>query len=70
MQTNGLIAIYNATRNELEEVECELQVQNYWRQLEADERVYLLEEYAFVDEEAMQGIEHDELIEAGWTVLQ
>lgn len=70
MQANGLIAIYNATRNELEEAECMLQVQNYWRQLDTGERVYLLEEYAFVDAEAMQGIEHDELIEAGWTVLQ
>ena len=70
MQANGLIAIWNATTKELEEVESELQVENYWRQLEGTEAVYTLREYAFVDEELMQDETHESLLEAGWEVLQ
>jgi uncharacterized protein YqcC (DUF446 family) len=70
MQVNGKIAIYNRTRNELEEVDCMLQVENYWRQLDSDERVYLLEEYAFVDASWLDMLAHEHFIEDGWTVLQ
>lgn len=70
MVTNGLTAIWNATLGELEEVETALQVENYWRQADPEDTVYVLEDYAFVDEELLAGTEHDELIESGWTVLQ
>ena len=69
MQANGLTAIWNATLCELEEVETALQVENYWRQADPEHKVYVLTEYAFVDEAALEGIEHDELLEDGWQLL-
>ena len=63
------IAIYDATRKQLDEVESNLQVENYWRQL-GDERVYTLTDYAFVDADELADYEHNDFIEAGWEVLQ
>lgn len=70
MQASSKIAIYNATRKQLEEVDSNLQVQNYWRRLSKTERVYTLEDYAFVDAEELEDYEHSDLLEAGWEVLQ
>jgi hypothetical protein len=70
MNAVNTIAIYNATSKELVEADGNLQVQNYWRQLDGDERVYTLEDYAWVDLHELAGYEHDDFIEAGWTVLQ
>lgn len=70
MQANGKIAIYNATSKRLMEVDSNLQVQNYWRTLRRTERVYVLEDYAFVDAAELADYGHDELIDAGWEVLQ
>lgn len=69
MQANELIAVYNATRKQLDEVESNLQVENYWRQLDGDERVYTLEDYAFVDADELADYEHDDFVEAGWQKL-
>ena len=65
-----MIAIYNLTANQLCEVETSTQVENYWRTLEKNEKVYTLTDYKFVDVQLMEGIDHDELIECGWEVLQ
>ena len=70
MNSNGLIAIYNATDKELLEVESNLQVENYWRQLEGTEEVYVLEDYVFVDEAVIENWRHDTFVEQGWEVLQ
>lgn len=70
MQANGKIAIYNATRKQLHEVDSNLQVQNYWRTLRKTERVYLLEDYAFVDKAMLKEYEHEQFVEDGWEVLQ
>ena len=70
MQATGLIAVWNATLGELEEVETQLQVENYWRQLDNTDTVYVLEDYAFVDADALADTDHEELLECGWTVLQ
>ena len=59
------IAIYNATRKEL--VENEVGGHNW--HVHVDD-VYMLEDYAFVDADELADYEHDEFIEAGWTVLQ
>lgn len=67
---HGMIAIWNATTQQLEEVESELQVQNYWRQLEDDEAVYTLTDYEWVDAEELADYAHEDLLEAGWEVLQ
>jgi len=64
------IAIYNATDKELLEVESNLQVENYWRQLEGTEQAYVLEDYAFVDEAAIENWQHNTFVEEGWEVLQ
>ena len=64
------IAIYNATKKALKVVTSNTQVENYWRQLDKHERVYTLEEFAFVDAEELADYEHDDLLEAGWEVLQ
>ena len=47
------IAIYNATKKRVELVTSNLQVQNYWRTLRKNERVYVLEDYAFLDTEEL-----------------
>ena len=70
MQASNTIAIYNASKKALKVVTSNLQVQNYWRTLSSKERVYLLEDYAFVDAEELADYAHDDFIEAGWTVLQ
>ena len=70
MSSNGLIAIYNATDKELLEVESNTQVENYWRQLEGNEQVYVLEDYEWVDEEQLAKDEHENFVKAGWSVLQ
>lgn len=70
MQANGLTAIWNATTGELEEVASAAQVENYWRQADPAHTVYTLEEYAFVEADLMEGSAHEELLEAGWQVLQ
>ena len=64
------IAIYNATKKRVELVTSNLQVQNYWRTLRKNERVYVLEDYAFIDTEELLQYEHDDLLDAGWEVLQ
>jgi hypothetical protein len=64
------IAIYNATKKALKVVTSNTQVQNYWRTLDKNERVYTLEEFAFVDAEELADYAHDDLLESGWTVLQ
>lgn len=64
------IAIYNASKKALKVVTSNLQVQNYWRTLSKQERVYLLDDYEFVDAEELADYEHDDFVEAGWTVLQ
>lgn len=70
MQASSNIAIYNATRKQLHEVSSNLQVQNYWRTLRKTERVYVLDDYAFVDAAVLKEYEHEQFIEDGWEVLQ
>ena len=70
MQTSNNIAIYNATAKQLDEVSDNLQVENYWRQLEGNEAVYILTDYAFVDSDELADYEHDDFMEAGWEMLQ
>jgi hypothetical protein len=67
---HGQIAIWNATTKELEEVESELQVENYWRQLEGTAAVYTLTDYAWVDADELADYAHEDLLEAGWEQLQ
>jgi hypothetical protein len=64
------IAIYNATKQAVKIVDSNVQVQNYWRTLNKNERVYVLDDVAFIDSEELVQYEHDDLIEAGWEVLQ
>lgn len=64
------IAIYNATRKQLEEVNSNLQVENYWRRLNRHEKVYTLEQYAFVDADELADYEHEDFVDSGWEVLQ
>jgi hypothetical protein len=64
------IAIYNKTREEFCEVEHSAQVENYWRQLDCDEQVYVLENYKEVDASWLDMLAHEHLIEDGWRVLQ
>jgi hypothetical protein len=64
------IAIYNATKKRVELVTSNTQVENYWRQLRKNERVYVLDDYAFIDTEELLQYEHEDLLEAGWEVLQ
>ena len=64
------IAIYNATKKAVKIVDSNVQVQNYWRLLNKNERVYILDDVAFIDSEELFDYEHDDLIEAGWEVLQ
>ena len=64
------IAIYNATKKALKVVTSNTQVENYWRTLDKNERVYTLEDFAFVDAEELADYEHDDLLESGWEVLQ
>jgi len=68
MQNN--IAIYNATKKAVKIVTSNLQVQNYWRTLNKNERVYVLDDVAFIDAEELVQYEHNDLLEAGWEVLQ
>lgn len=67
---HGMIAIWNATRKELHEVDSNLQVENYWRAVDMDEAVYVLDDYAWVDAEELADYAHEDLLEAGWEVLQ
>ena len=64
------IAIYNATKKQVKLVTSNLQVENYWRTLRKNERVYVLDDYAFIDTEELLQYEHDDLLDAGWEVLQ
>jgi hypothetical protein len=64
MQANELIAVYNATRNEL--VENVVGGHNF--NVQADD-VYALEDYAFVDADELADYEHDDFVEAGWQKL-
>ena len=64
------IAIYNATTKAVNIVTSNVQVQNYWRTLNKNERVYTLDDVAFIDSEELFEYEHDDLLEAGWEVLQ
>lgn len=64
------IAIYNATKKQVKLVTSNLQVENYWRTLRKTERVYVLDDYEIIDTEELVQYEHDDLLEAGWTVLQ
>jgi hypothetical protein len=64
------IAIYNATKKALKVVTSNTQVENYWRTLDKHEKVYTLEDFAFVDAEELADYEHDDLLESGWEVLQ
>lgn len=64
------IAIYNATKKQVKLVTSNLQVENYWRTLNRTERVYVLDDYEIIDTEELVQYEHDDLLEAGWTVLQ
>jgi hypothetical protein len=68
MQTNK-IAIYNKTREEFCEVDCDTHVANYWGQLEGNERVYVLTDYSEVDASWLDMLAHEHLIEDGWRVL-
>ena len=63
------IAIYNATKKALTVVTSNTQVENYWRTLDKNERVYTLEDFTYVDE-GLADYEHDDLLESGWEVLQ
>jgi hypothetical protein len=65
-----LIAIYNATKKAVKIVDSNVQVQNYWRTLNKNERVYILDDVAFIDSEELFEYEHSDLLEAGWEVLQ
>jgi hypothetical protein len=64
MQANELIAVYNATRNEL--VENALGGHNF--NVQTDD-VYALEDYAFVDADELADYEHEDFVEAGWQKL-
>ena len=64
------IAIYNATKKAVKIVDSNLQVQNYWRTLNKNEHVYVLDDVAFIDSEELFDYAHSDLIEAGWEVLQ
>ncbi len=64
------IAIYNATKRAVKIVTSNVQVENYWRTLNKNERVYTLEDFAFIDSEELMQYEHDDLLDAGWEVLQ
>ncbi len=64
------IAIYNATKKAVKIVTSNVQVENYWRTLNKNERVYTLEDFAFIDSEELVQYEHDDLLDAGWEVLQ
>ena len=64
------IAIYNATRQAVKLVDSNVQVQNYWRRLNKNERVYVLDDVAFIDSEELLDYAHEDLLEAGWEVLQ
>ncbi len=64
------IAIYNATKRAVKIVTSNVQVENYWRTLNKNERVYTLEDFAFIDSEELVQYEHDDLLDAGWEVLQ
>ena len=70
MQATNTIAIYNATKKAVKIVNNNLQVQNYWRTLSKGERVYVLDDVAFIDTEELFDYEHYDLIDAGWEVLQ
>jgi hypothetical protein len=71
MQSNNCIAIYNSADNELLVVTEQLQVQNYWRQLDDDTTgVYTLTEFALVDSTMLADYEHEDFIADGWEVLQ
>ena len=71
MESNGLIAVFNATRNEMHEFESTMQVQNYLRDVSKEDSVYVLQNYAFVDTaEELVGWAHDDFIADGWEVLQ
>ena len=64
------IAIYNATKQAVKLVDSNVQVQNYWRTLNKNERVYVLDDVAFIDSEELLDYAHEDLLEAGWEVLQ
>ena len=64
------IAIYNATKQAVKLVDSNVQVQNYWRRLNKNERVYVLDDVAFIDSEELFDYAHEDLLEAGWEVLQ
>ncbi len=64
MDANGLIAVYNATRNEL--VENTAGGHNW--NVQADE-VYALEDYAFVDADELLDYAYEDFVEAGWEKL-
>ena len=64
MQANGLIAVYNATRNKL--VENAVGGHN-WHVRKDD--VYMLEEYAFIDADELVDYAHEDFVEAGWEKL-
>ena len=70
MQASNTIAIYNASKKALKVVTSNVQVQNYWRTLNKNERVYVLDNYAFVDAKVLADYEHNDFIEDGWEVLQ
>jgi hypothetical protein len=63
------IAIYNATKKALTVVTSSTHVENYWRQRDENEKLYTLEDFAYVDAEELADYEHDDLLESGWEVL-
>lgn len=69
MQTNGLIAIYNATSKQLYEVASKRQIDEYVGMLDDRDDIYVLENYAFIDEEVLEYMEHEDIIDAGWDKL-
>lgn len=63
------IAIYNATQQEVEFVESNYEVEHYWQAMEPSDRVYVMDDCAFIDLEELLDYEHEDLLEAGWEVL-
>ena len=63
------IAIYNATQKELLVVDSNLQVQNYWRETDADDVIYTLEDFAFVDSSELADYDEEAFEDSGWVKL-
>ena len=62
-------AIFNMTQGTVEMGVNIVQVENYWRTCDVCDCVYINDDVAFVDDEVLREMTHEDLLDSGWEVM-